>query len=96
MDRLARRSLMLLVLAVVGLVVPTARAEVPEKWKSLDVAGLTALAKQYVARGVDGIDDCKALSAYVAQRYATDSAAGNVDWVRWLDMTLALSPYFSD
>lgn len=96
MNRLVRGMLVLVILAGTVLIAgSTARADVPDEWKSLDIAGLTTLARQFRAKGAAGVDDCKLLATYVAKRYTTDAAADKVDYDEWLDLTLALSSYFS-
>ncbi|MDY7011781.1 MAG: hypothetical protein SVV80_13670, partial [Planctomycetota bacterium] len=92
---------MLVLMILVGTVVGAAGADVPDEWKSLDVSGLTALARQFAAKGDAGVDDCKALAAYVGQRYATSSADGagpygRVDWNEWLGLAEALWKYLPD
>ena len=94
MNRLVRGMSVLVIVAGMVAAASTARADVPDEWKSLDVAGLTALAQQFAAQGADGVDNCKALAGYVAERYATDSAAGQVDWNQWLDLAISLGPYY--
>jgi len=71
-------------------VCPAQDANFPAQWDSLDVAGLTALAQQLDPM----VGDCKQLAAYVAQRYQTAAAAGQVDWNQWLDIAAALGQVY--
>ncbi|MDY7011841.1 MAG: hypothetical protein SVV80_14000, partial [Planctomycetota bacterium] len=94
MNKLVRGMLVLAILAAAASITVAEDPVFPEEWKSLDVAGLTALARQFVAQGAAGVDNCKLLAAYVAQRYAADAAENKVDWNEWLDLGSLLGTYY--
>ncbi|MFB3894473.1 MAG: hypothetical protein ACE15C_20930 [Phycisphaerae bacterium] len=90
-------------IAIASLVIATASAvelsaqssTVPTTYPA-EVSKLTALAWQYRNQGDSGLNDAKALGQYVAQKYATDSAAGQVNWDDWSGLASAIAPYLPD
>ena len=95
MNRLVRGSLVLVI--VVAVAASTARADVPDEWKSLDVAGLIKLAQQLLAKGDAGAEDRGRLAAYVAERYFKDKAATrSVTVSQWYDLARCLAGDLSD
>ena len=98
MDRVFKSSFSFLVFSILLFMVFVSplRADVPEEWQSLDVSGLTALSRQFLAKGVSGVDDCKSLAAYVSDRYSAASSSGDVDWSQWLDLASCLGSYYSE
>jgi len=71
--------------------------DVPQEWKSLDVPGLTALAKQLASRSDAAAKaERERLAAHVAQRYAADAAGGRINHDQWLDLQALLGSAFPD
>jgi len=68
--------------------------KVPEEWKSLDHAGLKGLALQFRSQGTAGEQNLKLLAEYVASKYATESAAGPIEWNEWIDLAYILGARF--
>jgi hypothetical protein len=71
--------------------------DVPPEWKSLDVPGLTALAKQQALRSDAAAKaERERLAAHVAQRYAADAGGGRINHDQWLDLQALLGSAFPD
>ena len=94
MKAVRRVFLVLALLAVCGWGTTAAAAEpIPDAWKSMDLAALTAEAQRLRGTVPLPLQDCQTLGSYVAQRYASAAAEGKLNIREWLDLALTLSPY---
>ncbi len=90
MNRLIARVLVSTIL--VGTVVGVAKGDVPEEWKSLDVAGLTKLAQQLRTKGDAGKAARQRLAAHVANTYlANAEATRSVSAHQWYSLAQCLA-----
>ena len=86
-----RRSVAaVLLVALVGVASGQTTTVPTGPWTSLDLAGQLNLALQLRANGSASEKDMNDMALYVASRYASQSAAGPVNWGQWLDLTRVL------